>query len=345
MSSNIRRRLIPAAALLALAGLAPALAAVNLNSSIAAPLPATSGNTAAATTASTLAPQVAYRTKEIQGLEIFYREAGPADAPVVLLLHGFPTSSHMYRDLIPQLATQYRVIAPDYPGYGESATPSRDEYDYTFANAASIVGDLIDELGVEQYSVYLMDYGAPVGYRLFEAEPERVQAFIIQNGNAYDEGLREFWEPIKAYWNDPTQENRDALRGLLTLDATKWQYTHGVRDVERISPDSWNHVQPKLDRPGNQEIQLDYFYDYRTNVERYAEWQRLFREHQPPTLITWGKGDFIFPAEGAYPYQRDLEDVELHILDTGHFALEEDGNQIAELMLDFLSRKVPKSDR
>ncbi|MEO1008959.1 MAG: alpha/beta hydrolase [Planctomycetota bacterium] len=303
----------------------------------------TSADTAsAATTAAE--PRVYHRTMQINGLDIFYREAGPADAPVVLLLHGFPTSSHMYRDLIPRLAGEFRVIAPDYPGYGESATPGRDEYDYTFANAAAIVEKLLEQLGVERFSVYLMDYGAPVGYRLFERNPEAVQSFIIQNGNAYDEGLRDFWEPIKAYWADPTQENRDALRGLLTLEATKWQFYTGARTPEVISPDNWNHIQPKLDRPGNDEIQLDYFYDYRTNVERYPEWQRLFREHQPPALITWGEGDFIFPAEGAYPYQRDLEDVELHILDTGHFALEEDGDLIATLMIDFLRRKIVDAD-
>lgn len=344
MNASTRRRLL-APALLALVGLVPAFAVVHAADPDGAATTRPARPSTGVAVESPASPRIAYRTTQIQGLDIFYREAGPADAPVVLLLHGFPTSSHMYRDLIPRLATEYRVIAPDYPGYGESATPPRDQYDYTFANAASVVGELIDELGVDQYSVYLMDYGAPIGFRLFEAEPERVQSFIIQNGNAYDEGLREFWNPIKAYWADPTQDNRDALRGLLTLEATKWQYTHGVRNVEHVSPDVWNHVQPKLDRPGNQEIQLDYFYDYRTNVDRYDEWQRLFREHQPPTLITWGKGDFIFPIEGAHPYERDLDDVELHVLDTGHFALEEDGDRIAELMLDFLGRKVPRSDR
>ncbi|MGD1914880.1 MAG: alpha/beta fold hydrolase [Phycisphaerales bacterium] len=346
MSLSIRRRLVPAAAILALAGLAPAWAAFH-----AAPASASAAGVAplAPDTPSaeldTVAPRVSYRTTEIEGLEIFYREAGSADAPVVLLLHGFPTSSHMFRELIPELASEYRVIAPDYPGFGESATPPRDEYDYTFANAADIVGQLIDELGVESYSVYLMDYGAPVGFRLFEAEPERVDACIIQNGNAYDEGLREFWDPIKAYWAERTEANAAPLREFLNLEGTKWQYTHGVRNVENISPDTWNHVQPKLDRPGNKDIQLDYFYDYRTNVDRYDEWQRLFREHQPPTLITWGTGDYIFPTEGAHPYRRDLEDVEFHLLETGHFALEEDGDVIAGLMLDFLGRKVGSADR
>lgn len=338
MARRIRNRIITTFSLIALAGLAPALAAWHVSgeapdarAASVASAPAVSG--------------VRYRTKQVEGLDIFYREAGPADAPVVLLLHGFPTSSHMYRDLIPKLAGQYRVIAPDLPGFGESATPSREVYDYTFANAARLMTGLLDSLGVDRYSVYLMDYGAPVGFRMFEAQPQRVQAFIIQNGNAYDEGLREFWVPIKAYWNEPTKANRDALRGLLTLEATKWQYTHGVRDEQAISPDTWNHVQPKLDRPGNDEVQLDYFYDYRTNTERYAQWQALFRQHQPPTLITWGKGDYIFPAEGAYPYQRDLKNSELHILDTGHFALEEDGDTISRLMLDFLGRHVSGGGR
>lgn len=337
MSPRIRNRVLSVVALIALAGLAPSLAAVHVATADTVPPPAAPAAHAAASS-----PRVAYHTMEIDGLDIFYREAGPADAPVVVLLHGFPTSSHMFRELIPQLAGEYRVIAPDYPGFGESSAPSRDEYDYTFENAASIVGQLIDRLGVDRYSAYVMDYGAPVGYRLFEADPARVQAFVIQNGNAYDEGLREFWEPIKAYWADPTSANRDALRGLLTIDATKWQYTNGVRDVASISPDTWNHVQPKLDRPGNDEIQLDYFYDYRTNVERYDAWQALFREYQPPALITWAVGDFIFPVEGAHPYARDLDTVELHLLDTGHFALEEDGAVIGELMLDFLGRHVPR---
>ena len=285
-------------------------------------------------------PEVTHSTETIDGLDIFYREAGPADAPVVVLLHGFPTSSHMYRELIPVLATEYRVIAPDYPGYGESSAPGVDDFDYTFENLSLIVEELLERRGAESYSLYLMDYGAPVGFRIFERNPEAVESFIIQNGNAYEEGLEDFWNPIKAYWSEPTQSHRDALRNLLTIEATKWQFTNGVRDVSTVSPDTWNHVQPRLDRPGNQEIQLDLFYDYRTNVDRYPAWQSLFREHQPPTLITWGSGDFIFPEAGAHPYARDLSDVETHILDTGHFALEEDGGFIAERILDFLDRKV-----
>jgi pimeloyl-ACP methyl ester carboxylesterase len=284
--------------------------------------------------------QIHYRTAEIDGLEIFYREAGPTDGPTVLLLHGFPTSSHMFRNLIPVLADRYHVIAPDYPGFGNSSMPSVEEFEYTFDNLATVVEGLVEQLGVESYSLYLMDYGAPVGFRLATRNPERVEALMIQNGNAYEEGLREFWEPIKAYWAEPSEANRDALRGLLTIDATKWQYTHGVRDVSAISPDNWHIDQQLLDRPGNNEIQLDLFYDYRTNVPLYPQWQQYLRDYQPPVLITWGKNDPIFPAEGAFPYRRDVETIEFHLLDSGHFPLEEDGAEIGALIHSFLDRHV-----
>ncbi len=290
--------------------------------------------------AQTEAAEVHHRTIEIDGVEIFYREAGEPENPTILLLHGFPTSSHMFRNLIPALADEFHLVAPDYPGYGNSAMPDRDEFEYSFDHFAQIVEKLTDKLELRRYSIYLMDYGAPVGYRLAAKHPERVESLIVQNGNAYDEGLREFWDPIKAYWNEPTDEHRDALRGLLTIDATKWQYTHGTRNAEVISPDNWNVDQPLLDRPGNDEIQLDMFYDYRTNVPLYPKWQRYFREYQPPTLIVWGANDPIFPAEGAHPYKRDLDDLEFHLLETGHFALEEDGDRIAELIRSFLRRKV-----
>ncbi|QDV75715.1 alpha/beta fold hydrolase [Botrimarina mediterranea] len=286
-------------------------------------------------------PTIRYRTVEIDGLDIFYREAGPKDAPTVLLLHGFPTSSHMFRDLIPRLAEKYHVIAPDYPGYGYSSAPLVDDFEYTFDNLAKVVTSFIDRVGIEQYSLYLMDYGAPVGYRIAAAAPERVDALIIQNGNAYDEGIdNEFWAPVKKYWADRSDTNGDALRSLLTIDATKWQYTHGIRDIETISPDTWSHVQPLLDRPGNQEIQLALFHSYGSNPPLYPAWQEYLRMHQPPTLIVWGKNDPIFPDAGAYPYKRDLKDLEFHLFETGHFALEEDGVEIARLMQDFLDRKV-----
>jgi pimeloyl-ACP methyl ester carboxylesterase len=281
--------------------------------------------------------QTHHKIVSIDDQDIFYREAGPKDAPIIVLLHGFPTSSHMYRNLIPQLATNYRVIAPDYPGFGNSSMPSVDEYEYSFDNLASTMEKFLATVGARKYSLYLMDYGAPVGFRIAANNPERVEGLIIQNGNAYDEGLRDFWDPIKAYWNDKSAANKTALaNALLTIDATKWQYTNGARNPEVISPDNWIVDQAKLDRPGNQDIQLELFYSYGTNPALYPEWQAYFRKHQPKTLLVWGKGDYIFPAEGAYPYQRDLKNLEFHILDTGHFALEEDGDLIAGLINDFM---------
>ena len=285
--------------------------------------------------------QVLYRTVEIDGLDIFYREAGSKDAPAVLLLHGFPTSSHMFRELIPALADKYHVVAPDYPGFGNSSAPSVDAFDYTFDNLARVMEKFTERVGLKTYSIYLMDYGAPVGFRLATKHPERVQTLIVQNGNAYEEGIdNEFWKPIKAYWQNRTKEQGDKLRSLLTLEATKWQYTHGVRNVETISPDTWEHVQPLLDRPGNQEIQLALFYSYGSNPALYPDWQAYLRKHQPPTLIVWGRNDQIFPEAGAHPYQRDLKRVEFHLLDSGHFALESDGATIARLIRAFLAESV-----
>ena len=288
--------------------------------------------------------QVFHRTEKVAGLDIFYREAGPKDAPTVLLLHGFPTSSHMFRNLIPALADKYHVVAPDYPGYGNSSAPSVEDFEYTFDNLALVVDQFTEQVGLKKYSIYLMDYGAPVGFRLATKHPERVETLIVQNGNAYDEGLdNDFWKPIKAYWNNRTTAQGDKLRSFLTLDATKWQYTHGVRNVSTISPDTWGHVQPLLDRPGNQEIQLALFYSYGSNPPLYPKWQEYLRTHQPPTLIVWGKNDQIFPADGAYPYKGDLKNLEFHLLDTGHFALEEDCQQIAELIRNFLGRQQVQS--
>ena len=283
---------------------------------------------------------VLHKTVTIDDVDIFYREAGPKAAPTVLLLHGFPTSSHMFRNLIPALSDRYHVVAPDYPGYGNSSMPALAAFDYTFDRMAELIDALTVELELDSYSIYLMDYGAPVGFRLAAKHPERVESLIVQNGNAYEEGLLEFWDPIKAYWKNKTSENADQLRGLLTIDATKWQYTHGIRNQEVISPDNWNMDQSLLDRPGNQEIQLAMFYDYGSNPPLYPEWQAYFRKHQPPTLVVWGKNDPIFPAEGAHPYKRDLKNLEFHLLDTGHFALEEDGAVIAQLIRDFLERNV-----
>lgn len=281
-----------------------------------------------------------HKSITIDGLDIFYREAGPQDAPVILLLHGFPTSSHMFRNLIPALSDQFHLIAPDYPGFGRSSMPSVDEFDYTFDNLAEIMGKFVQALGVEQYSLYLMDYGAPIGYRLATAQPERVQALIIQNGNAYAEGLEEFWDPIRALWENPSAATQAPLHDFLTLAGTEWQYTHGTRNPQRIEPANWVVAQYGMDRPGNKEIQLQLFYDYRTNLPLYPEWQKYLRAAQPPTLVVWGKNDQIFPAAGAYPYLRDLEQIEFHLLNTGHFALEEDGDVIAGLMRAFLLEHV-----
>ncbi len=290
-------------------------------------------------------PKTLHRVVEIDGLDIFYREAGAKQDPTLLLLHGFPTSSHMFRNLIPALADRYHVLALDYPGFGNSSMPAVDEFDYSFDRLADLIESFTQKLGLHSYSLYLMDYGAPVGFRLATRHPDRVESLIIQNGNAYEEGVLEFWDPLKKYWGNKSPENADALRGLLTLDATRWQYTHGTRNVESISPDNWNIDQRLLDRDGNQAIQLELFYDYGSNPPLYPKWQAYLREHQPPTLIVWGENDPIFPAEGAHPYKRDLESLEFHLLDTGHFALEEDGTLIAALMRDFLDKHVGRARR
>jgi pimeloyl-ACP methyl ester carboxylesterase len=293
-----------------------------------------------------LASQTLHKTIEVQGQDIFYREAGTEHDKTIVLLHGFPTSSHMYRNLIPKLADEYHVIAPDYPGFGNSSMPAVDEFDYSFDNLAAVTDTFLSKVGAEEYTLYVMDYGAPVGFRIAAAHPERIEGLIVQNGNAYDEGLRDFWNPIKAYWKDKTAENGQALAdALLTIGATKWQYTNGTRNSETISPDNWTVDQRKLDRPGNQAIQLELFYSYGTNPALYPEWQAYFREHQPPTLLVWGKGDYIFPEEGAHPYKRDLENLEFHILDTGHFALEEDGDLIADYIMNFMDEKVASNGR
>jgi pimeloyl-ACP methyl ester carboxylesterase len=246
----------------------------------------------------------------------------------------------MFRNLIPALADRYHVIAPDYPGFGQSGTPDRKEFKYSFARFAELMDSLLNQLGVKRYALYVQDYGAPVGYRLALKHPERVSALVVQNGNAYEEGLKEFWNPIKAYWADGSKVHREALRAGLTLAATKSQYVDGVRDTSRIAPDNWVHDQALLDRPGIDEIMLDLFKDYGTNVTLYPQFQNFFRTRRPPTLIVWGQNDVIFPADGARPYLRDLPDAEFHLLDTGHFALEDKGDEIAKLMHDFLGRKL-----
>jgi pimeloyl-ACP methyl ester carboxylesterase len=290
--------------------------------------------------------KVAHRTVKVRDLDVFYREAGPKDAPAVLLLHGFPTSSQMFRNLIPALAYRYRVLAPDYPGFGHSSMPPRAEFAYTFDNLAGVAEEFTEVLGLSKYALYVQDYGAPVGYRLASRHPDRVTAIVVQNGNAYDEGLdNDFWKPLKAYWREPTsRERRDALRAFLNVEATRWQYTHGVSHPEFVSPDGWTTDQYLLDRKGNDEIQLDLFLSYGSNPPLYPQWQEYFRKYQPPVLIVWGRNDQIFPAAGAEPYKRDLETLEFHLLDAGHFALESEGDLIARLMRDFLDRHVAARD-
>lgn len=277
------------------------------------------------------------QTITVDGQTIFYREAGDKDkTPTILLLHGFPTSSHMFRNVIPALADKFHLVAPDYPGFGYSSMPPVDRFEYTFDHLAEIVDKFVHQIGLEKYSLYVMDYGAPVGYRIAVKHPEKVEALIVQNGNAYDEGLGEFWEPLRAYWSEPNEKNKNALKKFLTLEATRWQYTHGVKNENAINPDNWIHDQSLLDRPGNNEIQLQLFYDYKSNPPLYPQWQEYFRKYQPPTLVVWGRNDIIFSKEGAIPYQRDLKDVQIHLLNTGHFALEEEGELIAELISRFL---------
>lgn len=283
---------------------------------------------------------VHYRTVKIDGVEIFYREAGPRDAPVLLLLHGFPTSSQMYRDLIPRLADRYRVIAPDYPGFGRSATPAPTEFEYSFDHYAVLMDKFSRQLELPRYALYLMDYGAPVGFRLASAHPERVDALIVQNGNAYLEGIGSFWDPIKDYWNDHSAAKGEHLRqAAMTQEGTRWQYLHGEPDPSLVSPDAYALDQAYLDRPGNTDIQLAMIYDYRNNLPKYPQWQAYFRKHQPPTLVIWGKNDQIFLAAGAEPYRRDNPKAEVHLLDAGHFALETQGARIAQLIRDFLAKQ------
>ncbi|MDO3649687.1 alpha/beta fold hydrolase [Nocardia mangyaensis] len=283
--------------------------------------------------------QIRHATVEIQGRSIFFREAGDPDKPTLLLLHGFPTSSAMFRTLIPALAEDYHLIAPDHLGFGQSAMPTVEEFDYTFDNLTELTVGFLDTLGIERFAVYIQDYGAPIGLRIAAAHPERVTAIITQSGNAYMEGFTPFWDVLFAHAADRVTHEPE-VRKLLELDATTWQYTHGVPGPRRslISPDTWTLDQAYLDRPGNKEIQLQLFFDYKNNLDGYPTFQKYFAEHQPPTLIAWGEHDEIFGPDGARAYLRDLPDAELHLLDAGHFALETHGPEIAALIRDFLGR-------
>ncbi|MDO3412600.1 alpha/beta hydrolase [Saccharibacillus sp. CPCC 101409] len=283
---------------------------------------------------------VTYKFVEVDGLNIFYREAGSRENPTLLLLHGFPSSSHMYRNLIARLEDRYHIVAPDYPGFGNSDQPPMSEFEYTFDNLAALIDRFTQRLELDRYSIYVHDYGAPVGFRLAAAHPERIQAIISQNGNAYEEGLEPSWAPVRALWEDPDSEsNRAGILDMLTPDFTKYQYVDGTRNPQVVSPDSWNMDQIALDRPGNAEIQLALFYDYRNNLKRYPAWHEYFRTFQPPLLAAWGKNDMFFGPAGALAYQKDLKDAEVHLLNTGHFPLEEELELSAELIRRFLSAR------
>jgi pimeloyl-ACP methyl ester carboxylesterase len=283
-----------------------------------------------------------YQHANVDGFKIFYREAGSKNAPTILLLHGFPTSSHMFRNLIPALADRYHVVAPDLPGFGFSDAPDRQRFRYTFENLAKVIGNFTQTIGLDRFAIYVFDYGAPVGLRLALAHPERITAIISQNGNAYEEGLSQGWNPIQKYWKEPTAENRAALRDFLTPEATKWQYLHGVQDTVLVAPESYELDSALLARPGNDEIQLDLFLDYASNVALYPKLQEYFRTKRPPLLAVWGNSDPFFLPPGAEAFKRDNPGAEVHFFETGHFALETHAQEIGNAIRDFLGRKLAK---
>jgi pimeloyl-ACP methyl ester carboxylesterase len=283
---------------------------------------------------------ISYKHVVVDGNRIFYREAGPRTAPAILLLHGFPTSSHMFRNLIPALADRYRVVAPDLPGFGFSDGPDHKQFRYTFKDLTKAIDTFTQSIGLEHFAIYVFDYGAPVGFRLALAHPERITAIISQNGNAYVEGLSQGWNPIQKYWKEPTPENRAALRDFLKPEATKWQYIHGVQDESQVAPESYELDSALLARPGNDEIQLDLFLDYASNVALYPKFQEYFRTKQPSLLAVWGKNDPFFLPPGAEAFKRDNPNAEVHFYDTGHFALETHHQEIAGAIRDFLGRTL-----
>ena len=280
--------------------------------------------------------EITYHSADVNGMKVFYREAGQPDAPKLLLLHGYPSAGHMFRDLIPQLADRFHVVAPDLLGFGQSDMPSRDSFTYTFEALTDAVEGLTNAVGFDRYALYVFDYGAPIGFRLAVRQPERVTAIVSQNGNAYEEGLSGGWDPIKAYWNEPTQANRDAIRLMVKPETTVWQYTHGVPDPAAVSPDGYTLDNHYLTRPGADEIQLDLFLDYASNVDLYPQFQDYFRAHQPPMLAIWGQNDPFFLPAGAEAFKRDIPDVDVRLLDTGHFALETHAGEIASAIRGFI---------
>jgi len=283
-----------------------------------------------------------YRSADTGGHRVFYREAGEPANPAILLLHGFPTSSHMFRDLIPLLADRYHVIAPDLPGFGNTLSPPRGQFVYTFDNLARVIGGFVETIGLSRFALYVFDYGAPTGFRLAVSHPERITAIISQNGNAYEEGLSDGWNPIRAYWQDASQANREALRAFLAPETTVWQYTHGVPDPTTVSPDGYSLDNFYLARPGAAELQLDLFGDYKSNVALYPIFQKYFRTCKPPFLAVWGKNDPFFLPQGAEAFKRDIPDAVVRFFDTGHFALETHAVEIGEAMRDFLGRIIDR---
>jgi pimeloyl-ACP methyl ester carboxylesterase len=284
-----------------------------------------------------------YLHATVDGHKIFYREAGSRTSPTILLLHGFPTSSHMFRDLIPALADRYHVVAPDLPGFGFSDAPDRKQFPYTFERLAKVIGSFTETIGLDRFAIYVFDYGAPVGLRLALAHPERITAIISQNGNAYEEGLSQGWNPIQKYWKEPTAANRAALREFLKPEATQWQYSHGVQDTTLLAPEAYQLDSALLARPGNDEIQLDLFLDYASNVALYPKFQEYFRTKRPPLLAVWGKNDPFFLPPGAEAFKRDNPSAEVHLFDTGHFALETHAEEIGRVINDFLGRKLTRT--
>lgn len=279
-----------------------------------------------------------YRKANVDGLNVFYREAGRGDAPTLLLLHGFPSAGHMFRELIPALSDRFRVVAPDLPGFGQSDMPPRDRFAYTFAKLAEVIERFTEVIGLVRFSIYVFDYGAPTGFRLAVRHPERITAIISQNGNAYEEGLSDGWNPIRAYWTEASEANRKALRAFLSPETTIWQYTHGVADTSLVSPDGYSLDNFYLARPGADEVQLDLFGDYKSNVAMYPEFQAYFRKHKPPFLAVWGKNDPFFLPPGAEAFKRDIPSAQVRFFDTGHFAIETHCDEIAAVIRDFLPR-------
>ncbi|WP_158978594.1 alpha/beta fold hydrolase [Cellulophaga sp. L1A9] len=277
-----------------------------------------------------------YKSIEINGISIAYREAGNPKNQTIVLLHGFPASSHQYRKVFAQLSGEYHLIAPDYPGFGNSDFPDAEDYTYTFDTIASTIDTFLEKKGINSYALMIQDYGAPIGFRIATEHPERLTAIINQNGNAYEEGLGEAWAGIRALWANRTKETEDALLPAFSLEGLKWQYTHGVRNIETVNPDSWNLDYLRLSRPNAHAVHLDLFYDYQNNVKLYPKWQQYLRDHQPPLLIVWGKNDAFFPESGAEAFKKDVKIIDYNIYDTGHFALEEDGDAIIKKISAFM---------